>query len=154
MSITVLNGSDKTNSIPSEASAELDIRLLPDQDTLAFMEALERVIGDSGVSQSLIGDIPPRYDAPLDTELLGAIERVVGEMLPDVPVATPISPGATDRPYYAAAGLVVYGIDPYLVELEDNRRGIHGVDERLSIENVGFGVEFYVRLLRRLGSGQ
>lgn len=154
VSITVLNGSDKTNSIPSEASAELDIRLLPDQDTLAFMEALERVIGDSGVSQSLIGDIPPRYDAPLDTELLGAIERVVGEMLPDVPVATPISPGATDRPYYAAAGLVVYGIDPYLVELEDNRRGIHGVDERLSIENVGFGVEFYVRLLRRLGSGQ
>ncbi len=154
VSLTVLSGSDKTNSIPSEASAELDIRLLPDQDTLAFLEDLERVIADPGITLSPIGDVPPQYDAPLDTELFRVIERVVGEMLPGIPVATPISPGATDRPYYAAAGLVVYGIDPYLVELEDNRRGIHGVDERLSVENVGFGVEFYVRLLRLIGSRQ
>jgi acetylornithine deacetylase/succinyl-diaminopimelate desuccinylase-like protein len=38
---TVLRGSEKTNIIPQEASAELDIRLLPDQDTTEFRRALE-----------------------------------------------------------------------------------------------------------------
>jgi acetylornithine deacetylase/succinyl-diaminopimelate desuccinylase-like protein len=66
ISPTVLVGSNKTNTIPAEASAELDIRLLPDQDTLAFRRELLRVIADTGVTLSLIGDIPRRFSAPLD----------------------------------------------------------------------------------------
>jgi acetylornithine deacetylase/succinyl-diaminopimelate desuccinylase-like protein len=44
ISPTVLVGSNKTNTIPAEASAELDIRLLPNQDTLSFRRELVRVI--------------------------------------------------------------------------------------------------------------
>jgi acetylornithine deacetylase/succinyl-diaminopimelate desuccinylase-like protein len=47
ISPTVLVGSNKTNTIPAEASAELDIRLLPDQDTLAFRRELLKVIADT-----------------------------------------------------------------------------------------------------------
>jgi acetylornithine deacetylase/succinyl-diaminopimelate desuccinylase-like protein len=148
VSETVLTGANKTNIIPQEASAELDIRLLPDEDTLAFRRELLRVIGDSAVALTTIAEVPPRFDAPLDTELFRAIERVAGELLPGVPIATPISAGASDRPYYAGAGIICYGLDPYLVDLADNRRGVHGNDERLSVENVGWGVRFYVNLLR------
>ena len=148
ISPTVLTGSNKTNTIPQQASAELDIRLLPDEDTLAFRRTLESVIDDPAVKLQSIAPLPPRFDAPLDTELFRAIERVAARMLPGVPVATSISPGASDRPSYARAGLVCYGIDPYLVELAETRRGVHGNDERLSVENVGWGVKFYVELLR------
>ena len=148
ISETVLTGANKTNIIPQEASAELDIRLLPDEDTLAFRRQLERVIGDSAVTLTTIAEVPPRFDAPLDTELFRAIERVTHELLPGVPLATTISAGASDRPYYAGAGIVCYGLDPYLVDLADNRRGVHGNDERLSVENVGWGVRFYVDVLR------
>jgi len=46
---TVLTGSTQTNIIPPVASAQLDIRLMPDQDTAAFKQQLARVIADTSV---------------------------------------------------------------------------------------------------------
>jgi acetylornithine deacetylase/succinyl-diaminopimelate desuccinylase-like protein len=147
---TVLTGSEKTNIIPQEASAELDIRLMPDQDTTEFRRALERVIGDSTIRLEAIGDMAPRYDAPLDTEMFTALERVARRLLPGVPIATPVSAGASDRPYWAAAGPICYGIDPYLVELEESRYSVHGNDERISLENIEFGLRLYVETLMEM----
>jgi acetylornithine deacetylase/succinyl-diaminopimelate desuccinylase-like protein len=147
ISPTVLRGSDKTNTIPQFASAELDIRLLPDQDPEAFKRELIRVIGDSLVQLQEISPITPRFSAPLGTALFRAIERVAAELLPGIPVATPVSPGATDRPTYSAVGIVCYGLDPYLIPIDENRYEVHGNNERLSEANVGWGVRFYVRLL-------
>ena len=147
---TVLRGSEKTNIIPQEASVELDIRLLPDEDTVAFRRTLERLIADPKIEIEAIGDMAPPYSAPLDTEMFRALERVAGRMLPGVPVATPMSAGATDRPYWAVAGPICYGIDPYLVELEESRYSVHGNDERLSVENIEFGLRFYVEVVMEM----
>jgi acetylornithine deacetylase/succinyl-diaminopimelate desuccinylase-like protein len=144
---TVLEGSGATNIIPRVASAALDIRLLPDEDTVAFRRTLERLIADPKVEIEAIGDMAPRYDAPLDTEMFKALERVAGRLLPGIPVATSTSAGASDRPYWAAAGLICYGIDPWLVDLEESRHSVHGNDERLSLENIEFGLRFYVETL-------
>jgi acetylornithine deacetylase/succinyl-diaminopimelate desuccinylase-like protein len=144
---TVLRGSEKTNVIPQEASVELDIRLLPDEDTVAFRRTLERVIADPRIRIEAIGDMAPPYSAPLDTEMFRALERVAARMLPGVPLATPMSAGATDRPYWAAAGPIPYGIDPYLVELEESRYSVHGNNERLSLENIEFGLKYYVDVI-------
>jgi acetylornithine deacetylase/succinyl-diaminopimelate desuccinylase-like protein len=150
ISPTVLVGSNKTNTIPAEASAELDIRLLPDQDTLSFRRDLLRVIADTSVTLSLIGDIPRRFSAPLDTELARAIERTASRLVPGVPFATAVGTGASDRPYYASAGIICYGIDPYLVELEEVRRGVHGNDERLSLKNLEFGLRLHLGILEAM----
>ena len=150
ISPTVLVGSNKTNTIPAEASAELDIRLLPDQDTLAFRRELLRLIADTGVTLTMIGHMAPRFSAPLDTEMARAIERTVARLAPGAPFATTISTGATDRPYYAGAGLICYGVDPFLVDFEEVRRGVHGTDERISVENLGFGLRFYSGVLEEM----
>ena len=151
ISPTVLMGSNKTNTIPAEASAELDIRLLPDQDTAAFRRDLLRVIADTAVTLTPIGHMAPAFSAPLDTEMSRAIQRTAARLAPaGVPFATTISTGATDRPYYAGAGLICYGVDPFLVEMEDVRRGVHGTDERVSIENLGFGVRLYAGVLQEM----
>lgn len=150
ISPTVLVGSNKTNTIPPEASAELDIRLLPDQDTLAFRRDLLRVIADTGVTLTMIGDMAPRFSAPLDTEMSRAIQRTAARLLPGVPFATTTSTGATDRPYYAGAGLICYGIDPGLADIEEVRRGVHGNDERVSIENLGFGLKLYAGVIQEM----
>jgi acetylornithine deacetylase/succinyl-diaminopimelate desuccinylase-like protein len=150
ISPTVLVGSNKTNTIPAEASAELDIRLLPDQDTVSFRRELLRVIADTSVTLSLIGDIPRRFSAPLDTELARAIEHTASRLVPGVPFATSVGTGASDRPYYASAGIICYGIDPYLVELEEVRRGVHGNDERISLENIEFGLRFHMGILEEM----
>jgi acetylornithine deacetylase/succinyl-diaminopimelate desuccinylase-like protein len=149
---TVLTGSPKTNIIPQTASAELDIRLLPDEDTVAFRRELERVIADPRITFESIGDMAPAYDTPLDTELFHAIERVAGRMLPGVPFAPTVSTGASDRPYWKAAGVIPYGVSPWLVELEESRHQVHGVDERLSVANLEFGLRMYVGVLMEMGA--
>ncbi len=154
ISPTVLVGSNKTNTIPPEASAELDIRLLPDQDTLGFRRELLRVIADTGVTLTMIGNMAPRFSAPLDTEMSRAIERTAGRLLPGVPFATTVSTGATDRPYYSAAGLICYGVDPFLVDVEEGRRGVHGNDERVSVENLGFGLRLYMGVIQEMQGGE
>jgi acetylornithine deacetylase/succinyl-diaminopimelate desuccinylase-like protein len=151
---TVLRGSAKTNIIPQEASVELDIRLLPDEDTVAFRRTLERLIADSRIRIEAVGDVAPVYSAALDTEMFHALERVAARLLPGVPVATPVSAGASDRPYWAAAGPIPYGIDPYLVELEESRYSVHGNDERLSLENIEFGLRFYVETILEMAGRQ
>jgi acetylornithine deacetylase/succinyl-diaminopimelate desuccinylase-like protein len=107
-------------------------------------------MNDSSVSISLIGDIPRRFSAPLNTELAHVVEQVAKELLPGVPFATAVGTGATDRPYYASAGITCYGIDPYLVELEDVRREVHGVDERISLQNLEFGLRLHIAVLERM----
>ena len=155
ISPTVLGGSNKTNTIPPEASAELDIRLFPDQDTVAFRRELLRVIGDTGFTLTSIGDMAPPFSAPLDTEMSRAIQRTAARLLPGVPFATTTSTGATDRPYYAGAGIICYGIDPALADIEEVRRGVHGNDERVSIENLGFGLKLYAGVIQEMqGSGK
>jgi acetylornithine deacetylase/succinyl-diaminopimelate desuccinylase-like protein len=154
ISPTVLVGSDKINSIPSEASVDLDIRLLPDQDPEAFRRELVRVIADTGARLAQFkSGLSPRYNAPLNTEMVHAIERTVGRLLPGIPIATPINTGGSDRPYYADAGIICYGLAPYLVDRVEQDREYHGVDERMPIASLDFGLRLYVGILREMGQG-
>jgi acetylornithine deacetylase/succinyl-diaminopimelate desuccinylase-like protein len=151
ISPTVLVGSDKINSIPSEAAVDLDIRLLPDQDPEAFRQELLRVIADTGARLTPFkSGLSPKYNAPLNTEMVRAIERTVGRLLPGVPVATTINTGASDRPYYAEAGIICYGLAPYLVDRPEQDREYHGVDERMPIASLDFGLRLYVGILREM----
>jgi acetylornithine deacetylase/succinyl-diaminopimelate desuccinylase-like protein len=147
---TVLTGSTQTNIIPPVASAELDVRLLPDEDTVAFRDELARVIGDSSVHIEVLPGVMPSYSAEIDTPLVRAVEEEIAELLPGVLVTTPLAAGATDRPTYSHAGIQAYGLEPYIVEDSEEVRGVHGVDERLSIANIEFGLKLITGVLQRI----
>ena len=141
---TMLQGAEAVNVIPPVATAGVDIRLLPDQDTSTFKRALMRVIGDTAVHLSTVGDVPPNYNAPLDTDLYRSLVKVSRMMVPGVPVTPLIGAGATDRPYYAHVGIICYGILPFKLDTDEYEARVHGNDERISLDNVGFGVKFYL----------
>jgi acetylornithine deacetylase/succinyl-diaminopimelate desuccinylase-like protein len=148
ISETGLSGSSKTNVIPAEATAELDIRLLPDQDTAAFRAELVRVVGDTAVHWTTILPPKPPLESPIETDLFRAIERAAHERDPEALITSVMLTGATDRPTYRALGIVTYGLDPFKVEREDSQRGVHGNDERVSVENLTFGPHFFYDILR------
>src|SRR5262249_34550082 len=110
---TVISGSTKVNTIGPVATAEVDGRLLPGQDTAAMKRALIRVVGDTAVHFSTIGDVPPNYEAPLDTDLYRALSRTMNRLRPGAPVAPVVDAGSSDKPYYAQAGIVSYGVMPF-----------------------------------------
>ena len=148
ISLTVLQGSLKTNVIPAQASADLDIRLLPDQDTAVVLAALKRVVADTAVHWERIIVPKTPLENPIDTELFRAIERAAKERDSQVPITTPMMTGGTDRPTYRRLGIITYGVDPFRTDANERQRGMHGNDERLSLENVRFGVKFVYDILR------
>ena len=148
ISLTGLQGSNKVNVIPAEATADVDIRLLPDTDPAAFRAVLVRLVDDTSVRWDALLAPKPPLESPTNTELFRAIERAAHDRDPNAFVTTPMLTGATDRPTYRALGIVTYGFDPFRVEAADAQRGVHGNDERLSVENVGFGLRFLYDVLR------
>lgn len=149
---TVLSASNKTNTIPSSASAEVDIRLLPDEDPAAFARQLERIVADSAVEVKLMAAVPPKYSAPLNTALIEAVQRSIAKLLPGVQVTSTFEAGASDRPFYAQLShIAVYGIDPFLLDEKTEMPRFHGNDERVSIENLEFGMRLFLELIEALG---
>jgi acetylornithine deacetylase/succinyl-diaminopimelate desuccinylase-like protein len=148
ISLTGLSGSNKTNVIPAEASAELDIRLLPDQTPEDMITTLKRIVGDTAVHFSTILAPKAPFESPVNTDLFRAIERASLERDPHAFVTSSMMTGATDRPSYRKLGIITYGLDPFKVEAADQQKGVHGNDERLSVENIGSGVRYVYDILR------
>lgn len=148
ISLTGLQGSNKTNVIPAEASAVMDIRLLWDTDPQTFINTLKRIANDTAVHW--VNQIEPKskLQNPIDTDLFRAIEKASHDRNPNVIVTTPMFTAATDRPTYRKLGIVTYGFDPFLVENEEMHSGMHGNNERLAVSNVGFGLKYLYDVLR------
>jgi acetylornithine deacetylase/succinyl-diaminopimelate desuccinylase-like protein len=148
ISLTGLTGSNKTNVIPGVATADIDVRLLPDQDPAGFLETLKAVVGDTAVHFTTLLQPKTPLESPIDTELFRAIEKAAHEREPSAFVTTPMETAATDRPTYRKLGITTYGFSPFLIPRTEIQRGMHGNDERLSVANVGYGVHFFYDILR------
>jgi acetylornithine deacetylase/succinyl-diaminopimelate desuccinylase-like protein len=149
LSITGMRGSDKTNVIPAEATADLDIRLLPGVKPATFLAELRRVIADSTVEITPLRPDREATTSPLGGALVDAIKETVNEMDPGALITTPMLAGYTDSYYYRALGIGAYGLSPFRLTEEDIRT-VHGNDERVSLTNLRFGVEFFYRIVERV----
>ena len=123
ISLTRLTGSSKTNVIPPEAWASVDIRLLPDQSADNVLALLKRLVADTAVHFST--ELQPKtpLEVPSDTDFFRAVERAARERDPKAFVTTPMATWATDRPTYRRLGIATYGIDPFLVPAAETQRG-------------------------------
>lgn len=148
--LTVLTASDKTNLVPAEASVEVDIRLLPGTDTAAFMTMMRRAVPDTTVRWTRLFPMKSAASSPVETDLFHALERVARERNPGAIVTPLLVPGGTDMPWYRSLGIIAYGIDPFSIERIEQRRGLHGNDERVPVASLGYGVRFIYDLLRAL----
>jgi len=147
--ITVLRAGEKINVIPTEAVARVDCRLIPGTAPDDFMTFLTQLIDDPFVivqAQFKGIDAPP---SSYDTPLFHAIETAV-EMHDPGRIVTPhLVPGATDSRYFRAAGVNCYDFIPFRLTV-DERMLIHGIDERISLSNLKFGIEVMVDILLNL----
>ena len=149
ISLTGMRGSDKTNVIPAEATADLDIRLLPGVKPATFMAEVRKVIADSSVEITPLRPDREASTSPLDGALVDAIRETVDAMEPGALITTPMLTGYTDSYYYRRLGIGAYGLDPFRLT-EEEEQTVHGNDERVSLANVRFGVEFFYRIVERV----
>lgn len=152
VSLTALSGSSKTNVIAPEATAELDVRLLPDQDPRVFLEELARVIDDPSIEIETLLSFPPA-SSPTDHELFAVLGELAARYDPGAVVTTPLTVGFTDCHYFRERGIPCYGFAPFRIGDDDFSR-FHGNDERLSVSNLAFGTRFTYELVARLAGAR
>ena len=133
---TVIDAGFRKNVIPSEASAILDIRMLPDESVEEFYAKLAAVIDDPRVEIVPEGIYRPAAPpSEIDNEMFQTLERVAKQMHPTATVLPVMSTGATDMAQVRAKGMQSYGIGPARsVEEINSGFGAHGDNERISEE--------------------
>ena len=146
--ITGLQGSDKVNVIPGTASAQIDARLLPGETPAGFIATLRRVLNDPGLEiETLEGSTPTASSA--DTALMRAIRRVAARRDPGVPVIPTMLTSSTDSRTFRSLGITAYGFEPFKLDDGELNRS-HGDDERVSVENLGFALQFLYEVILEL----
>jgi len=133
VSPNIFTGGYRSNVIPSEAKATLDVRALPDENPAKFLEEVKRVVNDPAVDVRFTGqnERPGFPDAKLDSEMYKALEAA-GTRVYNAPTLPTMSTGATDMAQLRAKGVQCFGIGP-AVDFEDAPKGFgaHSDQERL-----------------------
>jgi acetylornithine deacetylase/succinyl-diaminopimelate desuccinylase-like protein len=140
--VTVLRGGERINVIPETASAQLDIRLLPDTDSAAFLAKVKSLLGP-GFTVKVLVTSPPAAPSPASGRFWEALKGALGREGPLVPT---FIPGFTDSRFFRERGIPAYGVSPFKLASEDSR-GIHGPDERIPVAELDRGVERMRRVL-------
>ncbi|MFZ0284880.1 MAG: M20/M25/M40 family metallo-hydrolase [Terriglobales bacterium] len=146
ITLTMLGGSEQTNVIPSEAWANLDVRLLPGENPKQFLETIRRVVDDPNVTvEPQTADFREANYSPTDTVLYKAIRQVTANYFPGTPVAPLLTSGYDENQRYRPLGIYAYGFNPYTATQEENDTE-HGDNERIRVEEVrrGFRVMYDV----------
>lgn len=139
---TIIKGGFRSNVIPGDAEATLDVRAVPDEDIDALAASLRKLIDDPAVEVIPPASLgrPASTPSRMETEMFRALEGAQGKVFPGV-VALPLMlTGATDSAQLRAKGVQAYGLGSVAGDRE--RASIHGNDERISIEGLGKFVEF------------
>jgi acetylornithine deacetylase/succinyl-diaminopimelate desuccinylase-like protein len=147
-SITMLQGSTKINVIPPVAEAQVDCRLLPDQDHEAFVRELTAAVNDPEIKIERIIDFTPAVSSTT-SPLYNAIVAVVHDYYPEAAIVPSVETGFTDSHWFRDLGIASYGFDPFLVP-EADQNGVHGNNERLSVDNVRRGTAMMLDLVKRV----
>ncbi len=131
---TIIKAGFRSNVIPSEGEATIDIRALPDEDMNKLYAELRRIINDPAV-EVVAGDPgtqrPAGAPSRLDSEMFHAIENVTRLLYPGAVTLPSMLTGATDMAQLRAKGVQAYGIGPIVDEKDRNIGGAHSDDERL-----------------------
>jgi acetylornithine deacetylase/succinyl-diaminopimelate desuccinylase-like protein len=143
---TRLEAGYKDNVIPGKASATIDCRTLPGQAEI-FLEQLRGVIGPDieieHISQQ--GALETGFDGAL-VEAMGAALRAEDPGARTVPY---MLSGGTDAKAFSTLGIRCFGFAPLKLPADLNFSALfHGVDERVPVEGLQFGVRVLDRLLQ------
>jgi acetylornithine deacetylase/succinyl-diaminopimelate desuccinylase-like protein len=152
LSPNIIQGGYRINVIPSEARATLDVRVHPDDNPAAILEAVRRVVNDPAIEVAWAKrDVRPGSSgAHLDSEEFKAVEAAIKRHYEALALPT-MSTGATDMAYLRAKGVQCYGIGP-ATDIEDAAKGFggHSDQERILETELHRFVRFHYDLVAEL----
>ncbi|SHK33714.1 Acetylornithine deacetylase/Succinyl-diaminopimelate desuccinylase [Desulfatibacillum alkenivorans DSM 16219] len=148
ISLNLLRAGESGNVIPSKAVAQLDARLLPGQDADEFVGQVKEWLADDAVEVEKVMNFPAT-SSPLDHPDYLTIKDALQKRFPEDIVTPSLTAGTTDSRFFRAKGMEAYGVFPVTVPME-HLKMIHGIDEKISEENLVQGAEAFTDVVLAL----
>ncbi|MEU3143260.1 MULTISPECIES: M20/M25/M40 family metallo-hydrolase [unclassified Streptomyces] len=143
---TMLDAGYKVNVIPGQAEAYIDGRILPGGED-DFRATLDRLTGPDVDWE--FHHREPALQSPVDSTTFARMRAAVREFAPEGHPVPYCMSGGTDAKQFSRLGITGYGFAPLrLPEGFDYQALFHGVDERVPVEALHFGVRVLDRFLR------
>ena len=144
ISATIVNAGIRSNVIPTEATALLNVRTLPGASIDGVIDRLRLAIDDPNVDVvgTDRGEESPASD--FTSPLFSAIADTVKEIAPQMVTVPYMSQGATD-----SARLRRLGMQPFPMNQDDEDR-MHGNDERVPLASLDFGTRLIFGTIYRV----
>ncbi len=144
---TMLSGGIRANVVPSEARANLNIRLLPGESIEPLVEEFKKLVNDPQVRFEVESSLrPPAPPSSIESELYRTIERVSPTVFPGALVLPFMSTVATDSAQLRLRRVEAYGLLPFPLKEEDDLR-MHADDERIPLAAFRRGIEYLYRVV-------
>ena len=136
---TMLEAGYKANVIPGSASAVIDGRFLPGYED-ELNETIREIIGPDISIETISRDIA--LEIEFEGDLVEAMCKAITTFDPEgIPVPYLMS-GGTDNKALSELGIIGYGFSPLQLPADlDFMALFHGVDERVPISGLEFGVK-------------
>ena len=143
---TMLKGSGAPNVLAQKAEAVVNFRISPDDSLKGLLEHVRRVVG-KGIKVELIEGHEPSAVSDTDTEAYGIISRTIKKMFEGYITTPYLMVAATDSRWYTDIADGVYRFQPFK-SLDEDLGTIHAANERLKVDSLCEGVEFFVLLVK------
>jgi carboxypeptidase PM20D1 len=146
---TVISGGIKDNLLPTVAEATLNVRILPGDSASGVMARLRSTISDLPVAVVPGATAESQgFLSSADTWGFAAIAEAIRVAAPGViPVPAQVT-AVTDIRHYASLSRNLYRFHPAWVRTQLDVLRLHGVDERISVDDLGRASKFYEALVR------
>jgi acetylornithine deacetylase/succinyl-diaminopimelate desuccinylase-like protein len=149
---TMINAGFRNNVIPSQATANLNVRMLPGHSIDELIGQFGKVVNDPQIKFKLAPD--PGENAPpsdITSALYKTIERITPQEFSGAIALPFLSTGATDSASLRLHKVQAYGLNPFPLTESDDAR-MHGDDERIPVESFRKGVLFLYHVVSDFAS--
>ena len=146
--LTTAKGADAYNVIPTEAEMTVNSRIISGETRESVVERIKSVIDDDSIEVEYFGGAEPSVVSRTDVKEYKKLEGVINEVFPDAVVTPYMMIACSDSRHYGRISDRVYRFSAMAMSNEE-RKLIHGNDERITFRGIYEAVEFYLRLIKR-----
>ena len=145
---TMAQGSNARNVIPAQASLVSNMRLNPEDSVASATEYLRKTVGDPDVEIRVLESFEPSPISETGCESWQKVATAVSHTWPGCIVSPYLMVQCSDSRHYRDLSRHVYRFSAMDMTAQE-RKSIHGHNEKIRLESISRAVEFYIRLLKQ-----
>ena len=148
MAFTMMQGSSARNVIPPEAKIVANMRLNPADSVASATAYLKKVVNDPRVEITVLESFEPSPISETDCEAWDKVAAAVAQTWKGCVVSPYLMVQCSDSRHYRDLSNHVYRFSAMDLTAEE-RKTIHGNNERIRVDCICKAVEFYIRLIQQ-----